>query len=112
MVTVTSFLKRKNAKDEEFFTLELQGDVEMLRAVNSGKFYAHARKATITSTLNEASCRGLIGTKFPGKIEKVDCDEYSYQVPGTNDAITLKHSYQYIAENANVEETIFEKEVA
>lgn len=44
MVTVTNFIKRKNAKDEEFFTLELQGDVEMLRAVNSGKFYAHAVK--------------------------------------------------------------------
>jgi hypothetical protein len=30
----------------------------------------------------------------------------------TNDTITLKHNYQYVAENANTEETIFEKEVA
>jgi hypothetical protein len=107
MVTVIDFIKRKNAKEEVFHTLELQGQVEMLKAVNTNKYYAHARKASITSTLNEATCKALIGTKFPGKIEKIECDEYSYKVPGTNDTITLKHNYQYFAEPANIEETVF-----
>lgn len=107
MVTVIGFNKRKNKNDEEFFVLELQGEVEMLRAVNTGKFYAHARKATITTTVNEATCKALINTKFPGKIVKMDCEEYSYTVLGTNDIITLSHNYQFIGENTNVEETVF-----
>lgn len=111
MVTVIGFQKRKNAKDEVFHTLELQGGVEMLRAVNTGKYYAHARKATITSTLDELTCKELIGTKFPGAIKKMDCDEYNYQVPGTNDIIILKHNYQYFAENANAEEAVFSGEI-
>lgn len=112
MVTVISFIKRKNAKEEVFNVLELQGDVEMIRAVNTGKYYAHAKRVTITSTLNEATCKALIGTKFPGKIEKVESEEYQFQIPDSNETITLKHKYQYVATNANVEETIFEKEVA
>lgn len=107
MVTVINFKKVKNSKDETFLTLELQGEVEMIRAVNTGKYYAHARKATITTTLNEATCKALINTKFPGKIVKVVCDDYSYKVPNTNETIILNHNYQYIAENANVEETVF-----
>lgn len=107
MVTVINFKKRKNAKDEDFFTLELQGEVELIRAVNTGKFYAHARKATITTTLNEPTCKALIGTKFPGLIKKVACDEYSYLMPGTNDTITLNHQYQYLAEDVKVEEAVF-----
>ena len=111
MVTVINFKKRKNAKDEVFHTLELQGGVEMLRAVNTGKFFAHARKATITSTLDELTCKGLIGTKFPGAIKKIECEEYSYKVPNTDDTIILKHNYQYFAENANVEEAVFSGEI-
>lgn len=107
MVTVINFKKRKNAKDEDFNTLELQGDVELIRAVDTGKFYAHARKATITSTLDDATCKALIGTKFPGLIKRVDCDDYSYLVPGTNDTITLNHQYQYLAEDVKAEEAVF-----
>ena len=107
MVTVINFKKRKNAKEEEFLTLELQGDVEMIRAVNTGKYYAHARKATITTTLNELTCKALIGTKFPGLIKKVDCEEYSYLVPNTNETIILNHQYQYLAEDVKAEEAVF-----
>ena len=107
MVTVIGFSKRKNAKEEVFHVLELQGDVELIRAVNTGKFYAHARKATITTTLNEASCKALINTQFPGKIVKIECEDYSYQVPGTNETITLSHNYQFIGENTNVEEAVY-----
>lgn len=107
MVTVINFKKRKNAKDEDFNTLELQGDVELIRAVDTGKFYAHARKATITSTLDDTTCKALIGTKFPGLIKKVDCEEYSYLVPGTNETITLNHQYQYLAQDVKAEEAVF-----
>ena len=107
MVTVINYQKRKNKNDEEFLTLDLQGDVEMIQAVNTGKFYAHARKATITTTFNEATCKALIGTKFPGFIKKVDCEAYNYKVPNTNETIILNHNYQYIAENVDVENAVF-----
>jgi len=79
----------------------------MIKSVN-GKFYAHARKATITSTLNEETCKALIGTKFPGSIKKVECESYSYIVPGTKDVLNLNHSYQYIAYGSNIEEAVFQ----
>lgn len=112
MVTVTNFKKQKNAKNEDFFILELKGKVEMIRAVNTGKYYAHARKTSITTTLDEQSCKELIGTKFPGKIEKIECENYTYQVPGTNETIILNHQYQYIAENATIEEAVFSGELS
>jgi hypothetical protein len=111
MVTVIGFSKKKNAKGEEFNVLQLEGEVEMLRSVSTGKFYAHARHASITSTLSEIACKCQVGRKFPGKIEKVEAEAYQYQIPGTNETITLTHSYQYSAEPASVEEAIFEKEM-
>ncbi len=107
MVTVINFKKRKNSKDEDFNTLELQGEVELIQAVDTGKFYAHARKASITSTLDDATCKALIGTKFPGLIKKVDCEGYNYKVPGTNDTIVLNHQYQYIAVDVRAEQAVF-----
>lgn len=112
MVTVVNYLKRKNKKDEDFLVLELQGAVEMIKSAQSGKYYAHARHASITTTVNEATCKALIGQKFPGEIKKVECDPYSYQIPGTTETATLNHSYVYLAENANLEETVFHGEVA
>lgn len=112
MVTVINYQKRQNSKGNDFYTLDLQGEVEMIRAVDTGKFYAHAKKASITTTLNEQVCKSLVGTKFPGKIVKVACDEFSYKVPGTNETIILNHNYQYIADNANVEEAIFSEGIS
>jgi|ERR1051325_686346 hypothetical protein len=109
MVTVIGFEKRKNSEGKEFNVLQLQGEVEMIRAVDTGKFYAHAKRASITSTLNDATCKGLIGKKFPGVIEKVECEPYQYTVPGTEEIITLKHSYHYNAQPSDVEENVFEE---
>jgi hypothetical protein len=111
MVTVIGFQKRKNSKDKVFHILELQGGVEMLKAVNSGKYYAHARKASITSTLNEATCKALIGSTYPGTIKKVECESYTYKVPGTSDTLVLSHNYQYNADSANTEEAVFLGEI-
>jgi hypothetical protein len=112
MVTVIGFKKRTNANDEDFFLLELQGEVEMIKSSQTGKFYAHVRKTLITTTLNEPSCKAVIGQKFPGVIKKVECEPYTYVVPGSNETITLNHSYVYLADNANEEESVFHGQVA
>ncbi len=111
MVTVKNYVKRTNKNDDAFFILELQGEVEMIKSLKSERFYAHARKAFITTTVDELTCKSLIGTKFPGSIKKVESEPYNYQIPGTNDSITLNHTYQYIPDGLNVEETIFEGQV-
>ncbi|MCE3278956.1 MAG: hypothetical protein K0S44_1147 [Bacteroidetes bacterium] len=112
MVTVINYVKRQNKNNDDFLVLELQGQVEMIKSSQTGKYYAHARKATITTTLNEQACKSVIGTRFPGEIKKVECEAYTYQIPGTDETATLNHSYEYVAENANMEETVFHGEVA
>ena len=42
MVTIVSYQPRVNADEKEFFTLTLQGDVELLKSTKTGKFYATA----------------------------------------------------------------------
>jgi hypothetical protein len=37
---------------------------------------------------------------LPGKIEKIPCAPYSYQVPGSIDTITLNYTYQYVGKMA------------
>jgi hypothetical protein len=113
MVTVTDYSKKMNTKDEEFFVLHLQGDVELIKSVSTGKFYAHVKKTSITSTLNEETCKSIIGKRLPGSIQKVECEAYEYKIPGTNDTVTLTHNYQYTeTENVSVEAAVFEREMA
>ena len=111
MVTITSYETRKNKNDEDLNVLELQREVEMIKSTHTGKFYAHARRATITSTLNKQSCKALIGAKFTGSIKRVEADPYIYKVPGTDDTITLNHTYQYVEKGVHEEEIIFQGEV-
>lgn len=110
MVTVTGVKSATNKADEKFNVLELEGQVELIRSSKTGRFYAHARKATITSTLNEMTCRSLIGTKFPGSIKKVECDPYPYKIEETGETVMLTHTYQYI-DDSTVEETVFQGEI-
>jgi len=111
MVTVTGFKETENKEGKIFNVLELEGEVELIRSTQTGKFYAHAHKATITSTLNLATCKALVGKKFPGSIKKIETEPYSYKVPGTDDTIMLSHTYQYVEESVSVESAVFQGEV-
>ena len=68
MVTIVDFKLRTNEMQEEFFALTLEGDIELVKSSSTGKFYATARKTSITSTFNEAGCKALLGKKLPGTI--------------------------------------------
>jgi hypothetical protein len=97
MVTVTSYDRRKSENGKEFFTLTIQGDVEIVESVN-GKSYMTARKTSIPSTFDENICRTLIGKQLPGEIEKVECEPYDYTNKETGEIITLHHTYNYVPE--------------
>ena len=108
MVTVIDFNVRESKKGETFTTLTLQGDLEMIKSQNTGKYYATARKASIISTFNEEACKSLIGTQLTGRIDKVPVEEpYDYKIPESGEVVQLDYTYEFNPEPSNVEETVF-----
>src|ERR1019366_9504862 len=94
MVTITGYRIAKK-DDKTFIALELQGDIEMVQSLETGNFYATARKASVTSTFSEDTAKGLIGTKMPGVIKRVASDPYDYTVVETGEVIKLAHKYEF-----------------
>jgi hypothetical protein len=95
MVRIVNYQKRRGEEGKEFFTLELQGGIEMVKSQETGKFYVTARKASISSTFDEMTCQALIGTELPGTVAKVNCEPYEYVVKDTGEVIMLSHRYEY-----------------
>ena len=98
MVRIINYQKRTTEQGKDFFVLELQGGIEMVKSVETGKFYVTARKASIPSTFDEVTCQALIGTELPGKVEKTSCDPYEYTIKDTGEVITLHHTFEYVDE--------------
>lgn len=96
MVRVVNYQKRTTEEGKEFFTLELQGGIEMVKSQESGKFYVTARKTSISSTFDELTCQSLIGAELPGAIQKVECEPYEYTIKETGEVISLSHRYEYV----------------
>ena len=95
MVTITGYRLSKGRDEKEFIALELQGDIEMVQSMETGRFYATARRAFITSTFKEEIAKGLMGTKLQGTIKRVESDPYDYTVAETGEIIKLAHKYEY-----------------
>ena len=102
MVTVTDFKERTSGEDEKFYVLILQGGIEMVKSKETGRFYATAKRASVSSTFDENVCKSLIGTTFPGSIQREDCDQYEYVIPETGEVLNLSHRWVY---QDDVEET-------
>lgn len=100
MVRIVNYQKRQAENGKEFFVLELQGGIEMVKSAETGKFYVTARKASISSTFDEITCKALIGTELPGSVEKVNCEPYNYTIKDTGEVITLCHRFEYVEEEA------------
>ena len=105
MVRIVNYQKRQTETGKEFFVLEIQGGVEMVKSQETGKFYVTARKATISSTFDEMTCQALIGTELPGSVEKVECTPYEYTIRDTGEVITLHHRFEYVEEVKEVKAT-------
>ncbi|HLF52563.1 hypothetical protein [Flavobacterium sp.] len=108
MVRIIGYKKRETELGKEFFVLELQGGIEMVKSAETGKFYITARKASISSTFDERTCEALIGTELPGKVEKIECEAYEYTIKDTGEVIILTSRFEYIEEE-NVGVRIAEK---
>ena len=106
MVTIVDFEKRKNLLNEEFNVLILQGGVEAIISQQTGKPYITARKTSIPCTFGDEYAKALIGKELPGDIQRINCDAYTYEVPGTKEKLKLTHTYQYNADPASLIETV------
>src|SRR4051794_11778670 len=101
MVTVVNYNFRTNKEGKEFISLELQGDIELVQSMETGRFYATARRCSITSTFNEETAKTLVGKQMPGTIQRVESEPYEYTIPDSGEVILLQHSYEYVPELNN-----------
>ena len=60
--------------------------------------------ATFFTTFDEATCKSLVGSEFPGKVEKIKTELYSYTIKDTGEVIILEHRYIYLSEDVEPEE--------
>lgn len=104
-VTVIDYKKREK-EGQEFFLLVLQGQPEIVKS-QSGKSYMTARRASLSTTFNEQTCKDLIGTKFPGSIKKIQCVAYEFTIPDSGEVIKLDFRYEYSEVSESMEETVF-----
>ena len=96
MVTVTNFFVRENKDGKPFVALELTGDLEMIQSAQTGRFYASAKRTTVSSVFSEEVAKNLIGKQLPGRIERVECIPYDYTVKETGEVLSLTHTYTYV----------------
>lgn len=104
MVRIINYKTRQREDGTEFYLLEVQGGIEMIKSKTTNQYYATAKKATVSTTFDEATCKGLIGTEFPGKISKIKTDPYQYTIKDTGEVITLEHRFVYLPEDVDSEE--------
>ena len=106
MVTIVDFVKRTNKEGIAFNSLILQGGIELVKSRETGRYYATAKKTSITSTFDDATCQNLIGTQIPGSIQRVESEPYPMLVKNTGEVITLTHRWMYLKEGDTVEEKV------
>ena len=95
MVRIIDYKKRQAEDGREFFVLEITGGIEMVKSATTQQFYATSKKAFISSTFDEQTCKALIGTEMSGNVVKQDCEPYEYVVKATGEIIVLNHKYVY-----------------
>ncbi len=104
MVRIVNYKTRQREDGTNFYLLEVQGGIEMIKSKTTNQYYATAKKATVSTTFDEDTCRGLIGSEFPGKISKIKTEPYQYTIRETGEVVNLEHRYIYLPEDVESEE--------
>ena len=104
MVRIIDYKTRQKEDGTEFYLLEVQGGIEMVKSKETGLYYATAKKATVSTTFDEETCKSLIGTEMPGRITKIKTPAYQYTINETGEIISLEHKYVYLPEDVEKEE--------
>jgi hypothetical protein len=67
MVTVSGYAERQSSDGKSFYALILQGDMELVLSEETGRYYATAKQASITSTFDEPTCKAWSARSCRGK---------------------------------------------
>lgn len=102
MVTIVDYKTYEREDGTEFNILIVQGGVEAVTSQTTGKSYLTARTARVSSTFNEITCKGLVGTQLPGAVKKVKTEPYEFTVEDTGEILSLSHRYEYISEEEKI----------
>ena len=94
MVRITNAFQRQSEKGP-FVVLELTGDLEMVQSVNTLRFYATVRKATVSTTVDLETAQLFIGRQMPGRIVKTPSEPYEFTIPETGEVITFSHRWEF-----------------
>jgi len=95
MVKIISSKVSQNSEGKSFVSLKLQGEVEAVQSMQTGRMYLTAKTCTISTTFDEATANSLVGKELPGVIERVPSEPYDYRIESTGEVITLSHRYEY-----------------
>lgn len=112
MVKIVDFKTISKDDGSEFCALVVQGGIEAIRSQETNRMYFTARTVNVPCTFNESTCEALIGTDFPGSIQKVKVKPYEFVIPDTGEVITLRHRHEYVSDEEKfVGENVIEKEL-
>lgn len=104
MLRIIDAVPRVNSEGEEFYALILQDGLQLVKSQETGRYYATAKKTSITSTFDEEVAKSMIGSEIPGTIHKVACEPYEYTIEETGEVISLEHRWEYFPEGVTPEE--------
>jgi len=109
MVKISGYAERQSADGKKYFSLLLQGGLEMVLSEETGRYYATAKQASITSTFDEATCKSLVGKQLPGRITKIVCDPYEHVIRETGEIVKLSHRWVYNPNEAAADEMVVDE---
>jgi len=104
MVRIVNYKTRQKEDGTNFYLLEVQGGIEMVLSKTTGQYYATAKRATVSTTFDESTCKGLVGEEMGGRIVKVPTEAYAYTIKETGEEIMLEHRYSYLPDGVSTEE--------
>lgn len=111
MVRIISYKTRQKEDGTNFYLLEVQGGIEMVLSKATGQYYATVKKATVSTTFDEETCKGLIGSKMAGKIVKITTEPYQYTIKESGETISLEHKYIYLPDGVESSEEKLAKQL-
>lgn len=104
MVKIIAVKQSENKEGKSYISLKLQGGVEAIQSMQTGKLYLTARNCFIPTTFDKDTAESLIGTQIPGTVKRVESEPYDYTVKETGEVIQLAHSYEYSPEEMPTEQ--------
>ncbi|MCT3761113.1 hypothetical protein [Elizabethkingia anophelis] len=111
MVRIIGYTTRQKEDGSLFNVLQVQGGIEMLKSKETGQFYATAKRASVTCTFDEETCKSIIGTEMPGRIVKIETEPYAYVIKETGEEIALQHRHVYLPEGVESDEEKLAKQL-